>query len=402
MKAGKRKALEGIKVVEVAQWVAAPGAGALLADWGADVVHIEHPVTGDSMRGLSNVGGLAVDWLFELDNRNKRSMTLDISKKEGQLVLYKLIEGADVFITSLRPSELERYNLEYEALSRLNPRLIYASLTGYGNKGPDKERRGYDVSAFWARSGFMASIREPDRPPLFSRGGMGDHTTSIALACGITTALYAREHTGVGQEVDVSLYNTGVWVLSVDMSCALATGEYAPLRRRSETPAMTNVYQTRDNKWIYFVHLQQDPYWSRFCRALGLERIEKDERFDSMGSRMMNNDELVALVEQSIAKRTLEEWKPILDKHELIYAPAQDPTDVAKDEQAWANDFFAEVDHATLGKIKLVANPIKLSKMPSSIRTTAPQSGQHTEEVLLENGYSWDDIARFKEQGLIA
>ncbi len=397
-----KKALAGVKVVELAQWVAAPGAGALLADWGADVVHIEHPVTGDSMRGLSNVGGLAVDWLFELDNRNKRSITLDISRKEGQLVLYKLIEKADVFITSLRPSELERYNLEYSALSRLNPRLVYASLTGYGNKGPDKERRGYDVSAFWARSGFMASIREPDRPPLFSRGGMGDHTTSVALACGIATALYARERTGIGQEVDVSLYNTGVWVLSVDMSCALSTGEFAPLRRRSETPAMTNVYQTKDNKWIYFVHLQQDPYWSGFCKALGLERIENDEKFSSMMSRMMNNDELVALVEESIAKRTLEEWKPILDEYQLIYSPAQDPTDVAKDEQAWANDFFAEVEHPTLGKINLVANPIKLSKMPSSIRTTAPQSGQHTEEVLLENGYTWDDIARFKEQGLIA
>jgi len=396
------KALEGIKVVEVAQWVAAPGAGALLADWGADVVHIEHPVTGDSMRGLSNVGGMAVDWLFELDNRNKRSMTLDISKKEGQLVLYKLIEKADVFITSLRPGELKRYKLEYTALSRVNPRLVYASLTGYGNKGPDKERRGYDVSAFWARSGFMASIREPDMPPLFPRGGMGDHTASIAMACGITTALYARERTGVGQEVDVSLYNTGVWVLSIDMSCALATGEYAPSRKRSETPAMTNVYQTKDNKWIYFVHLQQDPYWPGFCKALGLERLEKDDRFNSMMSRMMNNDELFTMVEQAMAKRTLEEWKPILDEHELIYAPVQDATDVAKDEQAWANDFFATVEHPTLGKIKLVANPIKLSKMPSSIKTTAPQSGQHTEEVLLENGYSWSDIARFKEQGLIA
>ena len=258
------------------------------------------------------------------------------------------------------------------------------------------------MSAFWARSGFMASIREPDMAPLFPRGGMGDHTASIAMACGITTALYARERTGVGQEVDISLYNTGVWVLSIDMSCALATGEYAPARRRSETPAMTNVYRTKDNKWIYFVHLQQDPYWPGFCRALGLERIEKDDRFNSMMSRMMNNDELFAMVEQAMAKRTLEEWKPVLDEHELIYAPVQDPTDVAKDEQAWANDFFATVEHPTLGKIKLVANPIKLSKMPSSIKTTAPQSGQHTEEVLLENGYSWDDIARFKEQGLIA
>ncbi len=401
-KAGKGGALEGIKVVEVAQWVAAPGAGALLADWGADVVHIEHPVTGDSWRGLVSMGGLAVDYLFELDNRNKRSMTLDISKKEGQLVLYRVLEGADVFITSLRPSELKRYKLEYSVLSRLNPKLVYASVTGYGHKGPDKERRGYDFSAFWARSGFMATIRQEDMTPLFQRGGMGDHTTSIAMACGITTALFARERTGVGQEVDVSLYNTGVWVLSVDISCALTTGEYAPMRPRVETPAMANVYQTKDNKWIYFMHLQQDPYWSGFCRALGLEHLEKDAGFNTTVSRMTNNDKLFALVEQAIAKRTLEEWKPILDEYELIYAPVQDPTDVAKDEQAWANDFFATLEHPTLGTIKLVANPIKLSKMPSSIRTTAPQCGQHTEEVLLENGYSWDDIARFKKQGLIA
>jgi len=388
--------------VEVAQWVAAPGAGALLADWGADIVHIEHPLRGDPMRGLSNVGGLAVDWLFELDNRNKRSATMDISKREGQLVLYRLLEGSDVFITSLRPSELERYNLEYSTLSKLNPKLIYAGLTGYGRRGPDRERRGYDISAFWARSGFMASIREPDMPPLFPRGGMGDHTSSIALACGITTALFARERTGMGQEVDVSLYNTGAWVLSIDLSCALATGEYPPSRKRSETPAMTNVYRTKDNKWIYFVHLQQDPYWSAFCRALGLEHIVNDDRFNNIQSRMIYNTELFDLVEAAIAKRTMEEWKPILDENELIYAPVQDAVDVANDEQAWANDFFATVSHPTLGTIKLVANPIKLSKMPSFIGTTAPQSGQHTEEVLLENGYSWSDIEQLKKQGVIA
>lgn len=396
------KALEGIKVVEVTQWVAAPGAGALLADWGADVVHIEHPIKGDAMRGLTNVGGLGVDWLWELDNRNKRSVTLDVSKKEGQAVLLRLLERSDVFITSLRPSELERYDLEYPTLSKLNPRLIFASLTGYGRKGPDREKRGYDVTAFWARSGFMASLREPDMHPIFPRGGMGDHTASIALACGITTALLARERNGVGQEVDVSLFNTGVWVLSIDVSCALATGEYPPSRKRSETPAMTNVYQTKDNKWIYFAHLQQDLYWSAFCRALELEHIEKDDRFSTLQSRMIHNNELFTMVEAAIAKRTMEEWKPILDNNGLVYAPVQDALDVAKDEQAWANDYFATAEHPTLGTIKLVANPIKLSKTPSSIRTTAPEFGQHTEGVLLENGCSWSDIAHLKKQGIIA
>ena len=395
-------ALEGIKVIEVAQWVAAPGAGALLADWGADVVHIEHPVRGDAMRGLTSAGGMSIDWLFELDNRNKRSATLDISKKEGQAVLHRLLEESDVFITSLRPGELERYELTYTVLSRLNPRLIYASLTGYGRNGPDCEKRGYDVTAFWARSGFMASLREPDSPPVFPRGGLGDHTNSIALACGISTALYAREKTGFGQEVDVSLYNTGVWVLSIDVSSALATGEYPPLRKKADIPAMTNAYITQDDKWIYFSHLQQDQYWSAFCRALELEHIENDERFNNIQSRIAHNNDLVPIVEEAMVKKTMDQWKPILDSYELIWAPAQDASDVAKDEQAWENNFFAVVEHPTKGKAKLVANPIKLSKMPPSIRTTAPELGQHTEEVLLENGYSWDDISHLKEIGIIA
>lgn len=396
-----QSALEGIKVVEVTQWVAAPGAGALLADWGADVVHIEHPIKGDAMRGLTNVGWMGVDWLFELDNRNKRSVTLDIGKKKGQAVLRRLLDKTDVFITSLRPSELERYDLEYPRLSRRNPRLIFASLTGYGRKGPDREKRGYDVNAFWARSGFMATIREPDMPPAFPRGGMGDHAASIALACGIATALFARERTGVGQEVDVSLYNTGVWILSIDVSCALTTGEYPGLRKRSETPAMTNVYRTGDDKWIYFAHLQQDPYWPGFCRALGLEHLERDDRFSTLETRMANNEELFRIVDSVMAKRPLSEWTAILDENGLIYAPVQDALDVTRDEQAWANDYFTTIKHPTLGTVKLVANPIKLSETPSSIRSTAPEMGQHTEEVLLENGYSWDDIARFKDQGVI-
>ncbi|MCJ7522849.1 MAG: CoA transferase, partial [Dehalococcoidia bacterium] len=330
-------ALEGIKVVEVTQWVAAPAAGALLADWGADVIHIEHPVRGDAMRGLTNVGGMGIDWLFELDNRNKKSVTLDISKEEGQAVLHRLVETGDVFITSLRPGELKRYNLEYRVLGKLNPGLIFASLTGYGRKGPDSEKRGYDVTAFWARAGFMASLREPDMPPVFPRGGMGDHTAAIALACGITTALFSRERTGLGQEVDVSLFNTGLWVLSIDMSCALATGEYPPLRKRVDTPAMTNVYRTKDDRWIYFAHLQQDPYWQSFCRALDLPHLENDGRYSALESRIAHNAELFGIVEEAMAKHTMEEWKVILDEHGLIYSVAQDAVDIVQDAQALAN-----------------------------------------------------------------
>ena len=396
------RALEGIKILEVCQWVAGSATGALLAEWGADVVHIEHPVRGDAMRGLSNVGGMSIDWLFELDNRNKRSVTLDISRAEGQAVLHRLVEKRDVLITSLRPSELERYNLEYRTLSKLNPRLIFACVTGYGRKGPDREKRAYDVTAFWARAGFMASLRAPDMDPVFPRGALGDHTVALALACGITTALFARERTGIGQEVDVSLLNTGIWVQSIDVSMALATGEYPPYQRRSEMPAMTNSYRTKDNRWIYFGHMQQDPYWRAFCQALDLGHLENDERFSMLESRMAHNYELLTIVEEAIGKRTFEEWRPILDEHGLIYELAQDAVDIAQDEQAWANDCFATIEHPTHGVVRLVANPIKLSKMPSSIGTTAPEFGQHTEEFLLENGYTWSEIALLKEHGVTA
>ena len=397
--------LEGIKVVEVAQWVAAPSAGAILGDWGADVVKIEHPVRGDGSRGMKVIGGMPVsdvNYPWELDNRNKRSVTLDISKKGGQEALHKLIAKCDVFLTSLRPSELRRYDLEYETLSKTNSRLIFASLTGYGRKGPDREKPGFDYTAFWARSGLQAIVREPGRPPVFQRPGMGDHITALAIACGINTALFVRERTGIGQEVDVALFGTGIWTLGIDTMCALVTGQYAAMRTRSEMMGMTNVYQTKDGKWIMMMHLQPDAYWSMFCKALELEHIENDERFNSFLPRLQHEGELVPIVEESMAKRTLEEWKQRMDEYGLIWAPVQEPTDVAKDPQAWATDCFETFEHPTLGPISFVAIPMKLSRTPASIRTTAPELGQHTEEALLEIGYSWDDIARLKEDGIVA
>ena len=396
--------LDGIRVIEVAQWVAAPSASALLADWGADVIKIEHPVRGDGSRGMMVIGGMPVsdiNYPWELDNRGKRSLTLDISKKNGQDILHSLIDKSDVFLSSLRPSELKKYNLEYETLCKTNPKLIFASLTGYGRKGPDKEKPGYDYTAFWARSGLQAIIKEPGRAPIFQRPGMGDHITALAIACGINTALLVRERQGIGQEVDISLFNTGIWALGIDTMSALQTGQYPPTRTRSEMMGMTNVYETSDGKWIMMMHLQPDPYWSNFCKALELEHIENDDRFNSFLPRLQHESLLVPMVEESMGKRTLEEWKSRLDDHGLIWAPVQEPSDVAKDEQAWENGFFEEVDHPKHGKVNYIANPVKLSKTPASIRIVAPEFGQHTEEVLLDIGYSWDDIANLKDEGVI-
>lgn len=397
--------LEGIKVVEISQWAAAPGAAVILGDFGADVIKIEHPVRGDGWRGIMSSGAIPigdVNYPWEQDNRNKRGMTLDISNAEAQEIFRKIIEKCDVFLTNLRPNELKRYNLEYETLVKYNPKLIYTNVTGYGRKGPDRERPGYDYTAFWARSGLQSVVKEPDRAPIFQRGAMGDHIASIATACGIITALFHRERTGIGQEVDVSLLGTGCWVLAFDIMAALVTGCYAPPRKREEMLSMVNVYRTKDDKWIMMMHLQPDPYWPKFCKAMGLDHLANDPEYSTMFQRLLHEFELIPKVEEIMAGKTLEEWKKIMDECGLIYAPVQEPTEVAKDEQAWANDNFLKFEHPIHGAMTMVNNPMRLSKSPGTIRRAAPEFNQHTEEVLQEFGFSWDDITRFKAKGVIA
>jgi len=329
-------------------------------------------------------------------------MTLDVSTAEAQEVIRKFIEKSDVCITNLRPNELKRYNLEYETLIKYNLKLIYANVTGYGRKGPDQERPGYDYTAFWARSGFQSVVKEPDRPPIFQRGAMGDHVASLAAACGIITALFHRERTGIGQEVDVSLLGTDCWVLAFDIMAALVTGQYPAVRSREQMLSMVNVYKTKDDKWIMMMHLQPDPYWPKFCKAMGFEHLANDPEYSTLFARLVHEAELIPMVEQIMAAKTLEEWKKIMDECGLIYAPVQDPTEVAKDEQAWANDNFLKFNHPVHGAMTMVNNPMRLSKTPGAIRRPAPEFNQHTEELLLEFGFSWEDIARLKEKGLIA
>jgi len=397
--------LAGIRVLEIAQWAAAPAAAAILGDYGADVIKVEHPVRGDGWRGIVATGSVPVkdvNFPWEQDNRNKRGITLDVSKPEGQQLAHKLIAKCDVLITNMRPHELKRYNLEYETVSRHNPRLIFANVTGYGRKGADQGQPGYDYSAFWARSGPQSVIREPDRPPVFQRGAMGDHIASIASACGIILALYNRERTGMGQEVDVSLLGTGVWVLAFDIMCALTAGAYAPPRKRSEMTSTFNTYPTKDGKWVMIIHLQPDPYWPGFCRALGLEHLINDEQYSTFFARLAHEAELIPKVEEIMLTKTFTEWKKIFDEQGLIYAPVQDPLEVCQDAQVWANDCFLPFMHPVHGPMHWVNSPMRLSKAPASIRRAAPEFNQHTEEVLLEFGFTWEEITKMKEQGIIA
>jgi crotonobetainyl-CoA:carnitine CoA-transferase CaiB-like acyl-CoA transferase len=401
-------ALEGIKVVETAVVYAGPMAVRLLADWGADVIKIEHPVRGDLARYESaKRGGKAIvsdiNYRLENYNRNKRAITLDLSKKSSQEVIYKLLEKADVFVSNFRPRELKKFKLEYDTLSQLNPRLIYASVTGQGRKGHDRDLPAYEFTSYFPRSGVLHLLQLPGTPPVQPPLGLGDNVTGLALACGIMAALFVREKTGVGQEVDVSLFQTGVHTLSLPVAGSLVTGQdLRQVDRKDIANTLVNPYQTKDGRWLFLGISQQDLYWSKFCRAIEREDLEHDPRFASFEPRIENHITLFQILEETFLGRTLEEWKVRLNEAELPWAPVQNFPEVTADPQARANDFFVSYNHPVYGHIEGVANPIKLSKSPATVRMPAPEIGQHTEEVLLEYGYTWEDIGRLKEQGIIA
>lgn len=434
-------ALHGIKVIDVSQVVAVPIAARHLADFGADVIHVENPQTGDSWRSFQAgaPGGNAgvpsdINYCWETYNRNKRGITLDLSQKTGQQILHKLVENADIFITNLRLWEREKFAVEYDTLRQLNPGLIYGSLTGYGKKGPDRNAPAYDHTAAWYRAG-MAHMLSGIAGIGFTVG-LVDTVAGLALFGGIMTALYMRDKTGVGQEVDLSLLNIGVYQLSFDIAGALVTGvdskdlipeqlaaqDETLVKRHQglmdEAEAAVNRlrelfrenipnplaidYTTKDERIIHLNVLQPDRYWSRVCLAIDRPDLENDPRFNSYESRIENHLELYHIVREFFSSKTLDELKPLLNKFGIPFAPRQKLSEVINDPQARANDYFVPFEHPTYGRFEVLANPIKLSENPATIRTPAPEFSQHTEEVLLELGYNWEDIALFKQQKVIA
>ena len=393
--------LEGIKVIDFTTWVFAPAGAAMLGDWGADVIKIEDPATGDPQRNILSVAGLEVpevNFPWELDNRNKRSMAIDLRTEKGKEILYKLIEGADVFISNIQSAALTKLRVDYETLSGINPKLIYAHGTGYGKKGPEATRAGYDYAAFWARGGIMAKIGEPDSPPPMCLPGYGDSTGAIALAAGIVLALFAREKTGIGQEVNVALLGTALWCNGLTIAGAGVSEEALPKRSRKDMPnPIYNSYECRGGKWIMLVCLQSDRYWPNFCKVMGLADLEKDPKFENLIKRSENCKELIAILDEIFITKDREALGKVFDENGILWTPVQTPTEAVNDPQALANEFIVEVEHPTHGSFKNIASPVQLSKTPPSIRTVAPELGQHTEEILLEIGYTWDEITAFKE-----
>ena len=395
--------LEGIQVIDMGHVVAIPAAGATLADWGAEVIKVE-PLTGEMYRGLVRsqaVDTPPVNWRIQLLNRNKRGLALDLKQKAGKDILYKLTQRSDVFMSNYELSALKKLKMDYTTLSKINPRLIYGVLTGYGTVGPDRNERGFDYAAAWARSGLMHLMAEPEGIPIPQRGGMMDRVVASHAVAGILAALLHRERTGEGQEVEFSLYHTGVWTLAEDIQSALRGFSLGRHDRTKAGNPLWNNYRAKDDRWFWLAMLQSDPSWPDFCRAIEKPELETDPRFNTRQVRAENCAELIGIIDEVFATKNRKQWERRLRKNNCIYGRVETPEEVINDPQAIANGFFATIDHPVEGENKLVATPVKFRQNPASVRTPAPEVGQHTEEILLELGYTWDDIAQLNEQGVI-
>jgi crotonobetainyl-CoA:carnitine CoA-transferase CaiB-like acyl-CoA transferase len=399
-----RGAFEGVRVVELAQWVFVPVAGALLSDWGADVVHVEH-LRGDPYRGLATQGiGTdrdGVNLSMALANRGKRSIALDVQQEAGLAVLHQMLGSADVFLTSLRPAALGRLGLDAETLAERYPTLVYARGNGYGARGPDANQAGYDSSAFWARGGLAYTLTPPEREhPINQRGAMGDRNGAMALAFGIAAALLERSRTGKGAVVDVSLLATAMWTLSSDVLAALDGDSPGPVSGRGAFNPLVGSYRTGDGRHIQLVFLEGDRYWAEFCRLIGRPELGDDSRFVDMAARRTNAAACIALLDEEFGRRTFAEWKELLAKLDAPWAPVQSISELLEDAQVVANGYIGDVVIDGKAAYQLPAVPVQFDGRPPELRR-APEHGEHTETVLAELGYTWDDIGKLKEAGVV-
>lgn len=398
-------AFDGVRVIELAQWVFVPVAGALLADWGADVVRVER-LDGDPYRGLATQGiGTdrgGVNLSMALANRGKRSVALDLGQPRGLEVFHELLSSADILLTSLRPGALERLGLGADAVRERHPQLIYARGHGFGVRGPDADQPGYDSSAFWARGGVGHMLTPTERDyPISQRGAMGDRNGAMALAFGMAAALLKRARTGVGSVVDVSLLGIAMWMLSSDLLAALNGGEAQPVSGRGpQVNPLTATYRTKDDRHVQLMFLQGDRYWSDFCRVIGRGDLSADPRFIDLAARRANATACIAELDAVFAQRTLEDWKTVLAALDAPWSPMQTIHEVLDDPQVIANSYIGDVMTDDGVSYRLPTVPVQFDGQPPLLRR-APEHGEHTEAVLLELGYDWDGITALADAGVI-
>ncbi|MCW5891683.1 MAG: CoA transferase [bacterium] len=397
--------LDGVRVIEVADWGFVPSAATVLGDWGADVVKIEHPRFGDPIRGLVTAGLIpgasGRNFFVEHLGRNKRSVGIDLGHPEGRALLDRLLADADVFVTSFLDDARERLRLTWDDLRAVNPRLVYARGSGQGRRGPDARRGGYDGVSFWARGGIADRYSTTGQPPLQQRPAFGDFIGGMAIAGGVAAALFRRERTGVGGEVDVSLLGTAMWVLSPDITAALLYGFMLP--SAGDMPGAPNplvgTYPCADGRAIVLMMLQAERFWPLF--AATIERPDLLERWPTPEVRSREHAAIRAELVAHFATRPRAAWTQLLAPTECIWGPFQTPLDLPDDPQVQANGYLLEAPQAD-GPVRVCANPVQFGGQPPAVRSAAADAGAHTEEVLLELGCSWEDIGRWKDAGVVA
>ncbi|WP_029758010.1 MULTISPECIES: CaiB/BaiF CoA-transferase family protein [Fusobacterium] len=395
--------LKGVKIIDLTYFVAGPGTGRILADWGADVIKVE-PSFGDPGRKTGATMTMPVDDnkinpFYSVYNLNKRGISINLKSEAGLKIMDKLLSEANVFLSSYRTGALKRLGLDYETLSKKHPHIIWAQINGFGDFGPAKDNPGFDTVAFWARSGAMIDIAEKGsivNPPI----GFGDATTSCSLAGGICAALYEQQKTGKGQKVMVSLFGQAIWNLSALIGSTQFQDIYPKTRKNAISPVI-NSYKCKDEKWIFLSILEHERYYKALCEVI--ERIDliDDERFSTTLAAKKNAEELIKIIDKGFAKFTQSEMLERLIKADIAHEKIQHVQEVLNDSQAIANNYIYEFENRDHSKNMMAMSPVKFNTIDTNIKMDAPKIGEHNEEILEELGYTKEDIEDFYKRKIL-
>ncbi|MEV7152537.1 CoA transferase [Streptomyces sp. NPDC093084] len=392
----------GLRVLDASSFIAGPAAATMLSDFGADVVKIEPPGAGDPQRRLSSVPPspqAKANYSWHLANRNKRGMVLDLKSRAAVEVLRRLVCRADVVITNFPHGTREKLHLGYEEVSGWNPRVIYADLTGFGDTGPDARQPGFDLTAFWSRSGLLASTRDAGAPPTVPVWGSGDYTTAVAVYAAVTTALYHRERTGRGADVGTSLLATGVWATGTLIAGALAHGTpFALHDRKAPANPLVNPYRTADGEW--FMLVASPLRWPGLTRAVGHPELLEDPRFADLEGMVRHADALAGLLDAAFRTRPFGHWEDVLTRERITYSLIQTPEAAARDEQLRANDIVVPIEGVS-GLTETVNSPVLLRGVPKVPAKRAPELGEHSDEILAELGFGPAEIDALRAGGAL-
>ncbi|WP_370489310.1 CaiB/BaiF CoA transferase family protein [Mycobacterium sp. pV006] len=399
--------LKGVRVLEVAAWTFVPSAGAVLAEWGAEVIKVEPREGGDPQRGLITMGivdegGGSVNYMIEIPNRGKKSIGVDLSTPGGQEVVRELAKNCDVFLTSYLPSRRKKMGIDVEDIRAVNPNIVYVRGSGHGPQGPDADKPGYDGVSYWARGGIATVLSEEAEELVRSRPAFGDLLGGMTIAGGIAAALYKKATTGEGSVVDVSLLGLAAWNLSPDVAVSQIHGGSAiPKFGHADAPnPLVGTYRTKDGRWVQLMMLQLDKFYAETMRAIGVPELVDDPRFAEPGPRYQNRVELIALLDQVFAQRTLQEWRDALAGISGAWGVVQTPGELCSDPAVTANGYIAQT--ATMNGVPyaLPTNPVQFDEQ-AVVPPGAPEHGQHTEEILMDAGMAWEQIEKYKESGAI-